>query len=143
MGAVRFSPGPRTASHSHALGQALHVTEGLGVVQTRDGQVLTMHPGDTVVSPAGEGHWHGALDRFMTHLVQLFLSVRTVEWHLRQIFTKLDIGSRVHRRLDHARRDGVDPDAARGVLDPAWVAKVAVSRSPSSARWASSSASRS
>jgi hypothetical protein len=50
---------------------------------------------------------------------------------------------RVHRRLDHARRDGVDPDAARGVLDPAWVAKVAVSRSPSSARWASSSASRS
>ena len=50
---------------------------------------------------------------------------------------------RVHRRLDDARRDGVDPDAARGVLDPAWVAKVAVSRSPSSARWASSSASRS
>jgi quercetin dioxygenase-like cupin family protein len=57
---VRFPPGARTASHSHALGQALHVAEGLGVVQTRDGQVLTMHPGDTVVSPAGEGHWHGA-----------------------------------------------------------------------------------
>ncbi len=53
MGAVRFPPDARTASHSHALGQALHVTEGLDVVQTRDGQVLTMHPGDTVVSPAG------------------------------------------------------------------------------------------
>ena len=94
MGAVPFSPGARTASHSHALGQALHVTEGLDVVQTRDGQVLTMHPGDTVVSPAGEGHRHGALDRFMTHLVQLFLSVRTVQWHPRKIFTRPDIGSR-------------------------------------------------
>jgi quercetin dioxygenase-like cupin family protein len=50
MGAVRFPPGA-LAWHSRALGQALHVTQGLGVVQTRDGQVLTMHPGDSQRHP--------------------------------------------------------------------------------------------
>jgi hypothetical protein len=37
---------------------------------------------------------HGGLDRFMTHLVRLFLFARAVEWHLRKIFAKLDIESR-------------------------------------------------
>ena len=65
---VRFAPGARTAWHSHSLGQTLHVTEGLGVVATRD-KVIVMHPGDTVVTPPGEEHWHGAVrDRFMSHL---------------------------------------------------------------------------
>src|SRR5829696_2830784 len=32
---VRFSPGARTAWHSHALGQTLRVTEGLGRAQAR------------------------------------------------------------------------------------------------------------
>lgn len=65
---VRFTPCARTACHSHSLGQTLHVTEELGVVATRD-QVIIMRPGDTVHTPPGEEHWHGALpDRFMTHL---------------------------------------------------------------------------
>jgi quercetin dioxygenase-like cupin family protein len=65
---VRFAPCARTAWHSHSLGQTLHVTEGIGVVATRD-EVLIMRPGDTVHTPPGEEHWHGALpDHFMSHL---------------------------------------------------------------------------
>ena len=34
---VRFAPCARTAWHSHILGQTLHVTEGIGLVQSRGG----------------------------------------------------------------------------------------------------------
>ena len=65
---VRFSPCARTAWHSHSVGQTLHVTDGIGVVATRE-RVIIMRPGDTVHTPAGEQHWHGALpEHFMTHL---------------------------------------------------------------------------
>lgn len=53
---------------SHGLGQTLHVTAGIGIVATRT-QVIIMRPGDTVHTPPGEEHWHGALpDHQMTHL---------------------------------------------------------------------------
>ena len=66
---VRFSPGAHTAWHRHANGQTLHVVDGVGLVGTRDGQVIVMQPGDTVHTPPGEWHWHGAApDHFMAHL---------------------------------------------------------------------------
>ena len=66
---VRFSPGARTAWHSHAVGQTLHVVDGLGRVQARGGEVLQIRPGDVIFTPPGEWHWHGAAaDHFMTHL---------------------------------------------------------------------------
>jgi len=65
---VRFSPGAHTAWHSHALGQTLFVTEGVGLVQKRGDEVVTMRAGDIVRAPADEEHWHGAApDHFMTH----------------------------------------------------------------------------
>lgn len=65
---VRFSPGARTAWHVHTCGQTLHVTDGVGLVVTAD-QVIVMRPGDTVWTPPGEWHWHGAAPRdFMSHL---------------------------------------------------------------------------
>jgi quercetin dioxygenase-like cupin family protein len=69
VNAVHFAPGARTAWHTHAAGQTLHVTEGVGLVQSRGGDVVVMKPGDTVYTPPGEWHWHGAApDHFMTHL---------------------------------------------------------------------------
>lgn len=66
---VRFAPGARTHWHRHVKGQTLHVTEGTARVGTRDGGVLTVHRGQTLWTPAGEWHWHGAgIDCFMSHL---------------------------------------------------------------------------
>ena len=69
---VRFAPGGRTAWHSHALGQTLHVTEGVALMQARGGEILEVHPGQTIYTPPGEEHWHGATpDDFMEHLAML------------------------------------------------------------------------
>jgi quercetin dioxygenase-like cupin family protein len=69
---VRFTPGARTNWHRHAAGQSLHVTEGVGLVGTRDGSVVRVRAGDTVVCPPDEEHWHGAgADTFMSHLAML------------------------------------------------------------------------
>src|SRR3979490_200700 len=69
---VRFTPGARTNWHSHAVGQTLHVTDGARLVGTRDGSVSRGRPGDTVVCPPGEEHWHGAAaDTFMSHFAML------------------------------------------------------------------------
>jgi quercetin dioxygenase-like cupin family protein len=69
---VRFTPGARTNWHRHAVGQTLHVTEGVGLVGTRGGSVLRVRAGDTVICPPDEEHWHGAAaDTFMSHLAML------------------------------------------------------------------------
>jgi quercetin dioxygenase-like cupin family protein len=69
---VRFTPGAHTNWHCHAVGQTLHVIEGVGLVGTRDGTVLRIHAGETVLCPPDEDHWHGAAaDTFMSHLAML------------------------------------------------------------------------
>lgn len=81
---VRFAPGAHTAWHSHARGQTLHVTSGVALVGTRDGQVAEAKPGDTVYCPADEEHWHGATPTdFMEHLAMLENAAdpaRTTTW---------------------------------------------------------------
>jgi quercetin dioxygenase-like cupin family protein len=69
VASVHFTPGARTAWHHHHGGQTLHVTEGRGLVQARGEHILEVRAGDTIVTPDGQEHWHGAAhDHFMTHL---------------------------------------------------------------------------
>ena len=66
---VHFTPGARTAWHTHPKGQTIYVTEGVGRVARRGGQVESIGPGDRVFFAPGEDHWHGAAPkRFMTHV---------------------------------------------------------------------------
>ncbi|MEM9348848.1 MAG: cupin domain-containing protein [Pseudomonadota bacterium] len=56
---VTFTPGSRTAWHTHAEGQVLYVTSGNGLFGTRE-QTFPISVGDVVDIPAGLEHWHGA-----------------------------------------------------------------------------------
>jgi quercetin dioxygenase-like cupin family protein len=75
---VSFSPGARTYWHTHESAQVLHVTEGKGILATRQ-ERHEVGPGDIVHVSPGEEHWHGATpDSPFTHL-----SIRTTgetEW---------------------------------------------------------------
>jgi quercetin dioxygenase-like cupin family protein len=69
---VHFTPGARTAWHTHPNGQTIFVTEGIGLAQRRGGPIEVIRPGDRVFFEPGEHHWHGAApNRFMTHLAML------------------------------------------------------------------------
>lgn len=58
---VRFKPGARTKWHTHTFEQGLLIVEGKGVVATEDGEHL-VEPGDVVIVPANEKHWHGGTE---------------------------------------------------------------------------------
>lgn len=62
---VRFTPGARSFWHHHGLGQLLVCTEGFGFVATRDGGVVRLRAGESVWTPPGEDHWHGATEGTM------------------------------------------------------------------------------
>jgi quercetin dioxygenase-like cupin family protein len=69
---VHFTPGARTAWHTHPNGQTIYVLEGVGRAQRRGGPVEVIRPGDRVYFEPGEEHWHGAApNRFMTHLAMI------------------------------------------------------------------------
>jgi quercetin dioxygenase-like cupin family protein len=80
--AVTFEPGARSHWHTHPLGQRLVVTGGCGYVQSWGGPLRVIRPGDVVICPPGEKHWHGAAPgTAMTHVaIQEELNGKAVDW---------------------------------------------------------------
>lgn len=79
---VVFSPGARSAWHTHPYGQTLVITSGKGWVQTFGEHKHLIKKGDVVQSDPKEKHWHGATDKTsMTHLaIQEVKNGKGVEW---------------------------------------------------------------
>ena len=65
---AKFSPGARNRFHTHSSEQILYVTEGKGIIATKDKEVVVT-PGMIIYIPPGEVHWHGSTeDSSFAHL---------------------------------------------------------------------------
>ena len=81
IAAVHFTPGARTAWHTHDGGQTLYVTEGEGRAQSSGDLIMTIRSGDVVHTPSGEWHWHGAApDSPMTHVTVQMAGPDSIDW---------------------------------------------------------------
>jgi quercetin dioxygenase-like cupin family protein len=75
---VDFTPGARTFWHSHEAGQILQVVAGRGLIQAEGRPIQVIRAGDTIWTPPGETHWHGAApDSFLVHVA---ISLGSTAW---------------------------------------------------------------
>lgn len=66
---VTFTPGARSHWHTHAAGQILLVTEGVGYYQEKGQPIRRLRKGEVVQAQPGVEHWHGASPKqSMTHI---------------------------------------------------------------------------
>lgn len=79
---VNFEPGARTNWHTHPLGQALLVTDGVGWTQCEGGPKTEIRAGDLIWCNCGRRHWHGATDATaMQHVaINEALDGKAVDW---------------------------------------------------------------
>jgi quercetin dioxygenase-like cupin family protein len=76
---VQFHDGARNKLHHHEADQVLVVTGGERVVATETEQ-FQVRPGDVILVPAGERHWHGAQPgKDFSHLAILTPGALTVD----------------------------------------------------------------
>ena len=81
-GHATFSPGARSAWHTHPAGQTLIVTSGTGWVQEEGGERREIKPGDVIWTPPGVKHWHGATaTNAMSHIaITNMAGGKNVDW---------------------------------------------------------------
>lgn len=60
VGNVYFEPGARSNWHTHAAGQILVITDGVGYHQIEGEPIQVLHKGDVAKCPPNTRHWHGA-----------------------------------------------------------------------------------
>jgi len=79
---VVFDPGVINNWHTHAGGQILIATDGIGYHQIEGEPVQVMHPGDVAYCPPGVKHWHGgsADTRFAHIAINTNPDESGVEW---------------------------------------------------------------
>ena len=58
---VTFGPGAKLNFHTHTFEQILYVTEGKGIVATKEKEQIVT-PGEVIFIAPGEVHWHGATE---------------------------------------------------------------------------------
>ena len=101
---VTFTPGARTAWHSHPVGQTLFCLSGVGRICFKGEKPQVLNPGDTVNIPPDTMHWHGACPIACSHI-----------WRCRKPATrvKAPLGALTSATLSTTRRRaGVEPRRA-------------------------------
>ena len=68
---VHFTPGARTAWHTHPNGQTIYILEGVGFAQRRGGPIEVIRSGSVCSSSRGRTWARRDPTRFMTHLAML------------------------------------------------------------------------
>lgn len=65
---IHFPSGHKTRWHIHDSEQILYILDGIGIVADEKTE-YEVTPGDFVLIPAGEKHWHGAKpESHLTHI---------------------------------------------------------------------------
>lgn len=116
---VTFTPGARTAWHSHPHGQVLLAESGVGRTQAAGEAMRELRPGDSVSVAPGLRHWHGAApDQVFAHVAvqETNTEGNSAEWFSH--VSDAEYASRAASRRDHGAIAAMASMAGATLSDP-------------------------